>query len=302
MRKMKKKGINKTIRTLLLVGVFFFLILPFFANKTQETKGKEAVLNSAVANERKQTKNNPFGWDKISAYTTYFNQNEGGRCENIAIACALIDGIVIQPYGEFSFNQTVGKRTEEAGFQQAKIIVDGEYVNGVGGGVCQVSTTLYNAALKAGLTVTEFHPHSLRVGYVAPSRDAMVSTYNDLKFFNPHPFSVYLSSQAVQGSVKITFFGKNQGLRYELCSKILEEIQPPPSIVKEGEQEGILRAPMNGTRSEMYVECYKGEQLLYKKRLRTDEYRPIQGIIVKKIVNVTNKMLSNDCVFSKKML
>ena len=128
----------------------------------------------------------------------------------------------------------------------------------------------------------EFHPHSLRVGYVQPSRDAMVSSSSDLKFFNPLPFPVYLSAKVISGSVKITFFGKEQGLRYELCSEILEEILPPPSIIKEGEAEEILRQPINGVRSQLYVECYRGEQLLYRKCLRKDEYRPTQGIIVKK--------------------
>ena len=291
------------ITTLLLTGVFFFAIFPFFANRQIKNAEKVVKNRFMTLNEPKKTrKENPFGWDKISAYTTYFNQNEGGRCENIAIATSLIDGVTLQPYGEFSFNQTVGQRTQEAGFQQAKIIVNGEYVNGVGGGVCQVSTTLYNAALKAGLTVVEYHPHTLRVGYVAPSRDAMVSTYSDLKFFNPHPFSVYLSANVAEGAVKVAFYGKEQGLRYEIISCVLEELSPPPPIVKEGEEEGILRAPVSGLRSEMYVECYQGERLLYKKRLRTDEYRPIQGIIAKKNANATNKMPSNDCVFFKKML
>ena len=104
----------------------------------------------------------------MGAYTTYYSKEERDRCQNISIAASLIDGVTLQAYGEFSFNATVGKRTEEAGFRQAKIIVNGEYVLGVGGGVCQVSTTLYNAALKSGLTVTEYHPHSLRVGYIAP--------------------------------------------------------------------------------------------------------------------------------------
>ena len=99
------------------------------------------------------TSKTKYSWEKISSYTTYFNAEDRGRCENIAIASTLIDGVTIQPYGKFSFNQTVGRRTVEAGFQQAKIIVDGEYVLGVGGGVCQVSTTLYNAALKSGLRV-----------------------------------------------------------------------------------------------------------------------------------------------------
>ena len=269
----------------MLLGVFFFLFLPLFANKTLEIKENKPFLKNQITTLKKgeeQIKSNPFGWEKISAYTTYFSQKEGGRCENIAIAASLIDGVILQPYGEFSFNQTVGKRTQDAGFQQAKIIVNGEYVNGVGGGVCQVSTTLYNAALKTGLTVTEFHPHSLRVGYVQPSRDAMVSSVSDLKIFNPLPFPVYLSARVADGSVKITFFGKNQGLRYELCSEILEEIPPPPSIVKEGEKEEILRLPMNGVSSQLYVECYREEKLLYRKCLRKDEYRPTQGIIVKK--------------------
>ena len=154
--------------TLLFASVFF-LFTPFSALKRASAETK---------------------WEKISSYTTYFNAEDRGRCENIAIAAELISGITVQPYGEFSFNQTVGKRTEEAGFQQAKIIVNGEYVLGTGGGVCQVSTTLYNAALKSGLTVTEFHPHSLQVSYVPPSRDAMVSTQSDLCFINPHSFPV----------------------------------------------------------------------------------------------------------------
>ena len=284
------KNLRRILRTLLFAGVFFLAILPFFANKTIKiTQNTPKYKKIATFYENNAGKENPFGWEKISAYTTYFNQNEGGRCENIAIAAALIDGIVMQAYGEFSFNQTVGKRTEEAGFQCAKIIVDGEYVLGVGGGVCQVSTTLYNAALKSGLEVIEYHPHSLRVSYVAPSRDAMVSNSSDLKLFNPHPFPVYLSAKVVNGSVKITFYGKNQGVRYEICSQVLGEILPPPPIVKEGDDEEILRAPMNGVRSEMYLECYKGDKLLSRKRLRMDEYRPIQGIIVKKSENPTKK-------------
>ncbi len=231
---------------------------------------------------------NPYGWALISSYTTYYSKEEKGRCENIAIAASLIDGVTVQGYGEFSFNATVGKRTQEAGFQRAKIIVNGEYVSGVGGGVCQVSTTLYNAALKSGLTITEYHPHSLRVGYIPPSRDAMVSTGSDLKLFNPHAYPVFLSAQIFEGGIRIAFFGKNEGYRYEITSHILAEIPPPEPIIKEGERDEIIRSPKNGVKSEAYLERYKGEQLLSKKKLRTDEYRPIQGIIGKKIVKGTN--------------
>ncbi len=194
----------------------------------------------------------------------------------------------MQAYGEFSFNQTVGKRTAEAGFQQAKIIVNGEYVLGTGGGVCQVSTTLYNAALKSGLTVTEFHPHSLQVSYVAPSRDAMVSSHSDLKFVNPYAFPVKLYAEVKDGAVRVRFTGKKDGYRYEIVSETLEEIPPPPPIIKDGEKENVIRSPKNGVKSQAFLERYYGDKLVSRTRLRQDEYRPIQGIIVKKIENTEN--------------
>lgn len=262
----KKRG--KKIKAFAIAGAFLFAVFGCFL------QNREKVLATCAEN--------PYGWEKISSYTTYFNQEDRGRCENIAIAAALIDGATVQAYGEFSFNKWVGRRTAEAGYQQAKIIVNGEYVLGVGGGVCQVSTTLYNAALKSGLEVTEFHPHSLRVSYVQPSRDAMVSSSSDLQLFNPHSFPVYLSAKVFDGGVRVSFFGKNEGDRYEIVSKIIEEIPPPAPIVKEGERDEVLRSPKNGVRSEMYLERYKGGCLLSRKRLRKDEYRPIQGILCQK--------------------
>ena len=240
---------------------------------------------------------NPYGWEKMSSYTTYYNKEDRGRCENIEIAAALINGATVQAYGEFSFNKTVGRRTAEAGFRQAKIIVNGEYVMGVGGGVCQVSTTLYNAALKSGLEVVEYHPHSLRVPYVSPSRDAMVSSESDLQLYNPHPFAVCLSAEVFEGGLRVSFFGKNEGYRYEITANILAEIAPPAPVIKEGDKDDVLRSPKNGVKSEAFLEKYKGEALLSRKRIRMDEYRPVQGIIVKKINDMTNKMAFNACLF-----
>ncbi|MBP3434554.1 MAG: VanW family protein [Clostridia bacterium] len=267
----------KKITALLFASAFFFL--PCFS-----VPSRPRLETAAVAAKSEGYKS----WEVISSYTTYFNKTETDRRENIEIAASLIDGVIVQPYGDFSFNQTVGRRTAEAGFKQAKIIVNGEYAVGVGGGVCQVSTTLYNAALKSGLTVTEFHAHSLQVSYVAPSRDAMVSTQSDLKFSNPHPFPVRLNAKAADGAVRVSFTGKKDGYRYEIVSETLGEIAPPPPVVKEGEEEKIVRSPKNGIKSEAYLECYEGDALVSRKRLRIDEYRAVQGIIVKKIGNTTD--------------
>ena len=271
---------------LLLTGAFFLLSgVPLFGRSFPFLPCAHSARNVACAEESlfagKPCK-------LLSSYTTYFNAADKGRSENIAIAAGLIDGITVQAYGEFSFNQTVGRRTAAAGFKQAKIIVNGEYVLGVGGGVCQVSTTLYNAALKSGLEVAEYHPHSLQVSYIPPSRDAMVSSQSDLKLYNPYSSSVRLSAKVFDGGIKIAFFGVNEGDRYEITTNILGEIPPPPPIVKTGDTEEILRSPKNGIKSEAYLERYHGEKLLSRKRLRTDEYRPTQGIIAKKIDEQTN--------------
>ena len=273
---MRRRRTLRTLSALALASVFFLSASSLAAINPRGSIRVEAAQHGGTA------------WQKISSYTTYYSTEDRGRSKNIAIAAALIDGVTIQPYGEFSFNQTVGRRTQEAGFQQAKIIVNGEYVLGTGGGVCQVSTTLYNAALKSGLSVTEFHPHSLQVGYVAPSRDAMVSTHSDLKFCNPHAFPVKLSATAENGAVRIGFWGQKDGYRYEITSEILSETPPPAPIVKEGDKEEILRSPKNGVKSEAYLERYHGDKLVSRTRLRVDEYRPVQGILVKKIGNSGN--------------
>ena len=120
----------------------------------------------------------------IAKFSTYYGDSSENRKHNVALAAKAIDGFVLPPEEEFSFNDTVGARTEERGYRTAYIISEGNFVEGVGGGVCQVSGTLYNCALLADLAVTCVHPHSLPVSYVAPSFDAMVSSASDLRFAN----------------------------------------------------------------------------------------------------------------------
>ena len=233
----------------------------------------------------------------IADFSTRYDEKDGGRSENIRLSASFIDGITLQAYGEFSFNQTVGKRTAERGFKEAKVIVSGEFVKGVGGGVCQVSTTLYNATLLAGLTATEWHPHSLQVSYVPPSKDAMVSLYSDLKIFNPHPFPVRFSLTAKGGVLRVKIYGEGDGYTYKTVSKTLGEIPPPPPIEKVGEKEEILRYERAGIKSVLYLQRYKNGSLVSQTLLRSDEYRAVRGIIVKKIALGDNKMLSNPCFF-----
>jgi vancomycin resistance protein YoaR len=238
-------------------------------------------------------KSEELKWMCLASFSTHFNQNEAGRCEDIVLASGFIDKATIQPYGEFSFNQTVGKRTVGAGFKSAKVIQDGEYKTGVGGGVCQVSTTLYNAVLLSGLTVTEFHPHSLAVGYIEPSRDAMVSSQSDLSFYNPYSFPVRLRMQIKSGTLTVYVYGLNAPLqlsKYKLVSRVTEEILPPCAEIRYGKKEEILRKEKSGVKSEAYLERYEKGVLVSRKRIRKDYYLPIQGIIVKKMQNSGEKL------------
>ena len=140
----------------------------------------------------------------LSTFTTRYDGSNAPRAHNIRLASEKINGTVLCNGEAFSFNETVGQRTVERGFKSAKIIERGEFVDGVGGGVCQVSTTLFNAALLSGCDMTEFHQHSLAVSYVPPSFDAMVSgTYFDLKFENRTGYTLYI--RAVTGRDYVTF-------------------------------------------------------------------------------------------------
>ncbi len=121
--------------------------------------------------------------ETVGYYHTYVSGGSG-RVENVILATRALDRVLLSPGETFSFNQTVGPRTMERGYRLAPIIVGNSVVPGRGGGICQVSSTLYNAVLQAELEVVERSPHSRSVDYVPPGRDATVSDFIDFKFKN----------------------------------------------------------------------------------------------------------------------
>ena len=213
----------------------------------------------------------------LSTFTTFFDNSNLPRVHNITLAASRIAGCVLNPSEEFSFNACVGERTVENGFDTASIILDGEFVPGVGGGVCQASSTLFCAALRAGLSIKESHPHSLPIAYIPPSLDAMVSSFCDLKFSNPYPFPVYLNAKVKKGSVTFTIYGMPDGKKYETESVVLSRITPPEAEIIEGER-GVLRNEKEGVMSESYLLVYDNSgNLLSRTRIRRDCYAAIRG-------------------------
>lgn len=137
----------------------------------------------------------------IGSYATWAGGG-GGRVTNIILATATMNNYVMLPGEIFSFNRVNGPRTAERGYQPAPVIVGNTVVPGLGGGVCQVSSTLYNAVLEAGLEVVERYPHSRPVGYVPPGRDATVSDYLDFKFRNSTDRMIMIKAAAWGGGIE----------------------------------------------------------------------------------------------------
>ena len=221
----------------------------------------------------------------LSSYTTYFDGGNFERAHNIELAAESINGKILERGEEFSFNGTVGERSEKRGYKTAKIISKGEFIDGVGGGVCQVSTTLFNAAVLAGCKITECHPHSLTVSYVPPSCDAMVSgDYYDLKFENTTGSRLYV--RAFTGGNFITFkiYGRGDGAEYFFESRVLDVI---PAPVEEIEDENV-RDGKDGIISEGYLTVKRGS-LATTKFLRRDKYTPLSARIKKPAAQETEE-------------
>ncbi|MEK3799276.1 VanW family protein [Peribacillus sp. FSL H8-0477] len=129
----------------------------------------------------------------LASYKTKFNSSVTGRTTNIALSASEIDQIILGPGDRFYYNLIVGERTEARGYQKAMEILNKELVEGIGGGICQTSSTLYNAVDQAGLEIIELNHHSKEVGYVPKDRDATVSYGGkDFKFLNNKDYPVLL--------------------------------------------------------------------------------------------------------------
>ncbi|SEO93401.1 VanW family protein [Paenibacillus sp. OV219] len=146
----------------------------------------------------------------IGQYATYFNVRNKNRSQNILLAAKAINNTVIFPGETFSFNKVVGKRTKEKGYLDAPIIVRGELSEGIGGGICQVSSTLFNASDRAGLHIVKRYSHSRNVPYVGPGRDATVSWDGpDFVFQNLYNQPILIRAQVAPGKLFVSIYSSD---------------------------------------------------------------------------------------------
>ena len=170
---------------------------------------------------------------QMSAFATRLDGRTPAQKHNAELAARCLDGVVIAPHGAFSFNKTVRGWSSDRGYVRAPVSFDGELVPAFGGGVCQTSTTLYNAALLAGLTCRERHHHVFAPQYVAPGRDAAVAYPSlDLGLQNPYPFPIRLRATATGNQLRVEVWGKQFPCAdYTLTSRILNQ-ELPGTVVR----------------------------------------------------------------------
>lgn len=200
-----KKLITGIVLLLILGGL---LLYAFFGNKntisqsnytpsqvtTNTTINNSNILNSTDNTIKDETKT--IQETKISSFTTPIVDDNKNRINNIKITCSRISGTIVKSNEEFSFCDVVGQPSSKDGYKEAHAFVDGKLTNAIGGGNCQVSTTIYNAAKKIdGVKITERHEHGKEVGYIEMGKDATVAyDYLDLKFKNNNNFDLKLKA------------------------------------------------------------------------------------------------------------
>lgn len=197
---------------------------------TAEVKETAPEITAAQAREKFQ---------RLGTYSTTTTANKD-RNENVRLAAAALNGKIIQPGEEFSFNLTTGNRTTDKGYRPAGAYVNGVLVEEPGGGVCQVSSTLYNAVVFSGLKTTERHAHSYEPSYVTPGEDAMVSydghSGPDMKFVNNSKTAVGIKTSFSDRKLTISIYGNpilEEGVTLSMKSEKVKELDPPAPTYEE---------------------------------------------------------------------
>ena len=221
----------------------------------------------------------------IASYSTKYRTWQRDRTHNLMTAARALNGTLIKPGELFSYNEVVGPRQPSRGYRKAPIFVRGEVEQGIGGGVCQVSTTLYNAALLANMEIVSRAHHSRPVDDAPVGRDATVAYPSpDLKFKNTTPAPVYISASVGGGTVNITLFGrKMDDQEVELVSEGHQVIRPRVIRIADKNlspgEEIVREAGRPGHRVKIYRIIKKHGQVIKKELICSDFYKPEDRVV-----------------------
>lgn len=222
---------------------------------------------------------------ELSTYTTWYKVSEVDRSHNLSLAASIINGTMVKPGEVFSFNRKVGPRTGTTGYRDALVIVGDKYEPGIGGGICQVSSTLYNACLLAGLEIIERHNHALAVAYIPLGLDATVAYgLQDYQFRNNTDYPVYIRAAAGGGQLTVTIYGhadykKNIKLSYVIDQTTdFQEIAELDPEMSPGEEK-LDHNGFPGYHVRSFRTYYNDQgAVIESELLANDRYRPLNKL------------------------
>ena len=226
--------------------------------------------------------------DLLGTYKTYYNSSNKDRTTNLRLASNKIDGTVLMPGETFSYNKVVGERTIAAGYKEAPIYAGGKVVDGIGGGICQVSSTLYNAVIFANLDIVSRTNHRFVPSYVTAGRDATVVYGSiDFKFKNTRKYPIKIESSVSGGVAKVSIYGMKEEKEYDVKieTKITGSI-PTKTVYEEDStlaagKEKVVQKGHKGTYSEAYKVVYYNGKVVSRTLLSKDKYSAMETIIKK---------------------
>lgn len=258
---------------------------------------KEIVVYASTTSVEPEIKSSYFD-DKLNLqgkFSTSIKNSQEGRRHNVTLALEKLNGLVVKPNEMVSFNQISGPQTEQGGYKDAIVIFNGKFQNGIGGGICQASTTLYNALVLANLQIDEVHKHTLPVKYVELSLDAMVSDgYADLIFTNNSNDDVYIKSYVSGDDAVVEIYGKTlpENTTVKRVAEFVgniphrgDKIVPDTNgeyankVLYKGEYYR-LKYPCEGYEAKAFKEYYKNGKLVDREQIRHEKYQPQDGIII----------------------
>ncbi len=222
----------------------------------------------------------------LATYTTYYDASNINRDNNIVLAANKINGTIVSPNEEFSYNKTVGKRTIENGFKEAKAYAGGKVVLDVGGGICQLSSTIYNSVLLANLEITDRHNHYFKTSYVPEGQDATVSWGAlDFKFKNNRKYPIKIEAKVGDGVATINIYGIKQDDDYtvviesNVTSIIASKTEYNTDTTLPKGTEVTTQKGSNGCTSETYKSLLKNGVVVSKTLISSDTYNALPTII-----------------------
>lgn len=220
----------------------------------------------------------------ISSFSTNFSTSIANRINNIELATKAINGTILMPGEIFSFNETVGERTRARGYKEAGVIIGDKIESGLGGGICQVSSTLYNAMLTANLKAEERRNHSLPLGYVGKGLDATVDWRNiDFKFKNTLNTPIYIEGYTKNKNVYFNIYSDKELIKrtYKMVTDIYDTIQPAVKYTDNPNlNEGMTQVVKNGSagyKVKVYRNTFENGKLINTELISNDYYKAVDG-------------------------